>query len=47
MVPDCPPGLASGFNKVDDISQTEATETFPTLRNISFTLPKVSFTTDV
>lgn len=46
-MPDCTPGLASGFNNVDDISQTEAAETLPTLRNISFTLPKVRFTTDV
>lgn len=33
-------------HKVDEVSQNEKTETLPALRNISFTLPKVCFTTD-
>ncbi|XP_070815026.1 ATP-binding cassette sub-family C member 12 [Chaetodon trifascialis] len=40
--PDSPPSTANGMNehKVDDISRNEKTETLPTLRNITFTLPK-------
>lgn len=34
-------------HKVDENSQIETADTLPTLRNISFTLPKVCFTTDV
>uniref|UniRef100_UPI0037E705BF ATP-binding cassette sub-family C member 12-like n=1 Tax=Semicossyphus pulcher TaxID=241346 RepID=UPI0037E705BF len=40
--PASPPSTANGVrgHKVDEISQNEKSETLPTLRNISFTLPK-------
>lgn len=46
--PDPSPSIANEVkgNKVDTTSQDERTEALPTLRNISFTLPKVGFTTD-
>lgn len=46
--PDPPPSTANGVkeNKVDETSQDQKTGALPTLRNISFTLPKVGFTTD-
>lgn len=46
-LPDSPP--PNGFNrhKVDEISHIGTTETLPTLRKISFTLPKVCFTADM
>lgn len=46
---DSPPSTANGVNayKADEMPQYENTETLPTLRNISFTLPKVCFTTDM
>lgn len=41
-----PASTANGMNghKGDDMCQKEETEALPTLRNISFTLPKVCFT---
>lgn len=46
--PDPVPSTGNGVegHQVDEVSQNEKTETVPTLRNISFTLPKVCFTTD-
>ena len=46
--PESPPSTANGVkgHKVEDLSQNGKTETLSTLRNISFTLPKVGFTTD-
>ncbi|XP_044057052.1 ATP-binding cassette sub-family C member 12 isoform X2 [Siniperca chuatsi] len=40
--PDSPPSSANGVegHKVDEMSQNGKTETLPTLRNVSFTLPK-------
>lgn len=44
--PDQSPAHGSDENRVEEIPKAEKTASLPTLRNISFTLPKVSLATD-
>lgn len=44
--PDQSPAHGSGENRVEMVLKAETTATLPTLRNISFTLPKVSLAAD-
>lgn len=44
--PDQSPAHGSGENRVEEVPKAETTATLPTLRNISFTLPKVSLAAD-